>query len=299
MILTLLMLVTSSWSQQSSEFQFPEEERPRQFRMSDPVRSIQTSESLSSDLSYPPSMYVPVGGCGENETLCADTEQYPDQRDLLNILNTQGELDILRSLYHHQDQDEGQTYSRLPPRKEFDIVAEDAEAPLGQGDYVGLRTIGIGTTINTGAFPPLDLFEEPLCHEKIEYIYPKTALTKNKQWRFVINLPQPGDDSFVQAVRVRRCLNPEEPCTAPLCEGRTGVCRQEFDYTKLLAISDAGTKYVDEFMFPSGCKCYSRRSNTYKYMFLRNNPQETELDIDDDTVLVGETTTNTQRKPRN
>ena len=34
-------------------------------------------------------------------------------------------------------------------------------------------------------------------------------------------------------------------------------------------------------------------------MFLRNNPQETELDIDDDTVLVGETTTNTQRKPRN
>ena len=94
-----------------------------------------------------------------------------------------GELDILRSLYHHQDQDEGQTYSRLPPRKEFDIVAEDAEAPLGQGDYVGLRTIGIGTTINTGAFPPLDLFEEPLCHEKIEYIYPKTALTKNKQWR--------------------------------------------------------------------------------------------------------------------
>ena len=97
----------------------------------------------------------------------------------------------MRSLYHHQDEGQAQeeendddfTYSRLPPRKEFDIVAEDAEAPLGQGDYVGVRTIGIGTTINTGLFPALDLFEEPLCDEKIEYIYPKTALTKNQQWR--------------------------------------------------------------------------------------------------------------------
>ena len=47
--------------------------------------------------------------------------------------------------------------------------------------------------------------------------------------RFVINLPAagpgPGDQSFVQAVRVRRCLGEGEPCTAPLCEARTTACK--------------------------------------------------------------------------
>ena len=95
----ILLLVIPSLSQkddeESSKIVFSE--RPRQFRMSDPVQSVQTSESLSLDLSYPPTKYVPLGGCGDTETLCVDTEEYLDHTDLLNILNSQGEKLFLSS----------------------------------------------------------------------------------------------------------------------------------------------------------------------------------------------------------
>ena len=32
--------------------------------------------------------------------------------------------------------------------------------------------------------------------------------------------------------------------------------RQEYDYTKLLALSESGAQYVEDFTFPAGCKCY-------------------------------------------
>ena len=43
--------------------------------------------------------------------------------------------------------------------------------------------------------------------------------------RFVINLPESVDEGFVQAVRVRRCLEEGLPCAYPLCEARRTVCR--------------------------------------------------------------------------
>ena len=99
-----LLLVIPSLSQEddkeSSKIMFSE--RPRQFRMSDPVQSVQTSESLSLDLSYPPTKYVPLGGCGDTETLCVDTEEYLDHTDLLNILNSQGEKLFLSSRSSNQ-----------------------------------------------------------------------------------------------------------------------------------------------------------------------------------------------------
>ena len=43
--------------------------------------------------------------------------------------------------------------------------------------------------------------------------------------RFVINLPESVEQGFVQAVRVRRCLEEGQPCAYPLCEARRTVCR--------------------------------------------------------------------------
>ena len=41
------------------------------------------------------------------------------------------------------------------------------------------------------------------------------------------------------------------------------ICRQEYDYTKLLALSESGTQYIEEFTFPSGCKCYQTSHSGY------------------------------------
>ena len=43
--------------------------------------------------------------------------------------------------------------------------------------------------------------------------------------RFVINLPESVEQGFVQAVRVRRCLEEGHPCAYPACEARATVCR--------------------------------------------------------------------------
>ena len=44
--------------------------------------------------------------------------------------------------------------------------------------------------------------------------------------RFVINFPsEERDENFVQAVRVEKCLYPEEPCNLETCDDTTTVCR--------------------------------------------------------------------------
>ena len=64
-------------------------------------------------------------------------------------------------------------------------------------------------------------------------------------------------------LKVEKCLSPKKSCQ--LGEGnefsdygiRT-VCRQQYSYQKLLAVSSDGgeEKDVDLFRFPSGCKCF-------------------------------------------
>jgi len=174
------------------------------------------------------------------------------------------------------------------------ILSEDTEAEIQSED---LDIVGRWN-------PDLPAhMEQPLCDEITQYVYPKSAITRSKQWRFVINLPQPGigdDESFVQAVRVRRCLNEGGPCSASLCEDKKTECKQMYDFTKLLAISESGTKYIDEFMFPSGCKCYSQRiGNGYKYLQVRTETEEKRYDLlDEDTVIVGGSDDNRPRRLR-
>ena len=43
--------------------------------------------------------------------------------------------------------------------------------------------------------------------------------------RFVINLPESVEQGFVQAVKIRRCLEEKQPCAYPQCEAKKTVCR--------------------------------------------------------------------------
>merc|ERR1711953_969032 len=89
---------------------------------------------------------------------------------------------------------------------------------------------------------------------------------------------EPGAANFVQAVRVKTCLAEGEPCSAQTCRGVSTVCRQEYDYTKLLALSETGAQYVEDFTFPSGCKCYKQTGPfTYKWELARTEEREETL----------------------
>jgi len=256
----------------SGQAEIQENSRPRRFRFSEPSRTVHSSESLtahprtSSDLTL--SIFVPNKGCNGNGTYCVESEEYPDPGRILDILDSEGNRDLLRMLYHHH-QEEEDVSSRLPP---VGITSEDTEARVQDTAEV----ISRDSWDIVSPFPPPPHLEEPLCHEITEYVFPKAAVNAQKQWRFVINLPESVEQGFVQAVRVRRCLEEGQTCAYPECGTKRTVCRQMYDFTKLLAISDKGTKYVDEFMFPSGCKCYSQRlSETYDFMLLRSQGRET------------------------
>ena len=67
--------------------------------------------------------------------------------------------------------------------------------------------------------------------------------------------------SYLPIMKVEKCLHPERSCQ--LGDGKEfsdygirTVCRQQYSYQKLLAVSSNGEEEVDLFRFPSGCKCF-------------------------------------------
>ena len=87
-------------------------------------------------------------------------------------------------LYHHHEEEAGpgqtfipEVYSRLPS---VGILSEDTEAEVGEGGEVTTRD-----SWNLASPLPPHL-EEPLCSEITEYVFPKAALSKHNQWRWII-----------------------------------------------------------------------------------------------------------------
>ena len=135
------------------------------------LRTFQSSESLTSL-----SIFVPNRGC--NGTFCLESEEYPDTGRILDILDSEGESanssnkfevvnagnrDLLKMLYHHHEE----------------IISEDTEVEL-EAEVISR---GSWNTWNT-PFPLPPHQEEPLCTEITEYVFPKAALSKQKQWRY-------------------------------------------------------------------------------------------------------------------
>ena len=64
------------------------------------------------------------------------------------------------------------------------------------------------------------------------------------------------------------------------------IARQEYDYTKLLALSETGQQYVEDFTFPSGCKCYQQSTGWSGYRFeLARSEQREEILTDQQEPL--------------
>ena len=94
-----------------------------------------------------------------------------------------GNRDLLRMLYHHHVEE----FSRLPPRG-VEILSEGTEVELDETEAKLEETEA--EVISRGSWNPWSTpfflpphQEEPLCTEITEYVFPKAALSKQKQWR--------------------------------------------------------------------------------------------------------------------
>ena len=86
-------------------------------------------------------------------------------------------------LYHHRQEEEKDdrplpdSSTRLRPS--VGIISEGTEASLEDTAEVFSRD----SWNIASPFPLPPHLEEPLCHEITEYVFPKAALSKKKQWR--------------------------------------------------------------------------------------------------------------------
>lgn len=98
---------------------------------------------------------------------------------------------------------------------------------------------------------------QPFCESKEDVIFPEAGMTKNNEWRYIIQDPNNDNTSFKQGIRVEKCINAGTTCKFNdlLPIGYTTTCVQKYIYKKLVAIKDSKEIYYESFKLPSCCEC--------------------------------------------
>eukprot|EP00092_Neocalanus_flemingeri_P004118 GFUD01004431.1.p1 GENE.GFUD01004431.1~~GFUD01004431.1.p1 ORF type:complete len:277 (+),score=63.73 GFUD01004431.1:342-1172(+) len=232
-------------------------------------------------------------GC-DNSDYCEDSDDYPDINSVKEIVKKFGNPDLTQILFSQVGvPDHLQTRNRAPVPIPYEETFGDVSSRLNPKIVSTITTDGDTAQVPSQSPPSQPrqpwaeydwISETPLCHTVESYVFPKTAKTRSRQWRFVINLPSYDEkENFVQAVKVEKCLNEGVPCNLITCDGSTTVCRQKYEFTRLLALSEDGKQYVDEFRFPSGCVCYSKKSSYFEFALGRSD--ESEAVLKEETVV--------------
>nr|XP_033330031.1 protein spaetzle isoform X2 [Megalopta genalis] len=94
--------------------------------------------------------------------------------------------------------------------------------------------------------------EEALCLSIEEVVFPKFGLTKNKQWKYIVN-----HASLKQSVHIEICLEEDKPCHVidGFAAGYVTSCKQKYIYHQLFAMGPNGTINRESFRFPASCCC--------------------------------------------
>ncbi|XP_050533305.1 uncharacterized protein LOC126901109 [Daktulosphaira vitifoliae] len=127
---------------------------------------------------------------------------------------------------------------------------------------------------------------QPICGSLEQIVFPEAGLTKNDEWRFIVQGPNNDNNNFRQGIRVEKCINPGESCkfSENLPNGYTTTCVQKYIYRKLVAIKDTKEIYYESFRLPSCCACmYTAKAGiedrSLSLRFDSNNKSE-QLSID-------------------
>ncbi|XP_031837823.1 spaetzle domain-containing protein [Nomia melanderi] len=95
--------------------------------------------------------------------------------------------------------------------------------------------------------------EEPLCVSVEQVVFPKSGVTKNNQWKYIVN-----HEELKQSVRIETCLEEDKPCRVieGFAEGYVTKCKQKYIYRQLLSLGSDGLMSQDSFRFPANCCCH-------------------------------------------
>lgn len=227
------------------------------------------------------SPFVPEGCLSDD--YCEIVSDYPNTNEIKDKLRRTTsflerqimftEVDTEETIMLHskfKNAETSDTQSRLPKTK---------QTILRQNLTQGLRANQLESN-----FPQREdidfVRESPACDSEESFVYPRTARNRKRQWRFVINVPgEDGEDNYVQAVKVEKCIRQGESCNIASSGYETTVCRQKYTYRRLLAFGEDGSQYVDSFRFPSCCVCYQQKSYSYDFELLRNEPSNETLPL--------------------
>ncbi|XP_069691563.1 protein spaetzle 5-like [Periplaneta americana] len=94
--------------------------------------------------------------------------------------------------------------------------------------------------------------ETPLCPSITKRVFPKAALSKDGQWKYVVNTKE----DYIQGVDVEICGH-FETCSlsSSFPSGYTTKCQQKYAYRKLLSLGKKRKTMMDDFKMPSCCAC--------------------------------------------
>ncbi|XP_078050417.1 spaetzle domain-containing protein isoform X2 [Augochlora pura] len=110
--------------------------------------------------------------------------------------------------------------------------------------------------------------EEALCMSTEQVVFPKYGLTKNKQWKYIVN-----HENLRQNVRIEICSEEDKPCKIidGFAAGYVTSCKQKYIYRQLFAMGPNNTIDRESFRFPVSCCCHIEFQGD---RFLRNLASE-------------------------
>ena len=154
-------------------------------------------------------------GCGRGKDFCEAVEDYPDVRELREKVQLSlGKVEAQLVFSPLREDELGQVRARLrgsPGVEPEPIIVKDEDE------------IDDDSTKTRQAFSS----ETPACDSQQSFVYPRTARNRGRQWRFVINVPgeEVGEENYVQAVKVERCLREGKTCNIASAGYDSTVCR--------------------------------------------------------------------------
>ncbi|XP_017880108.2 protein spaetzle [Ceratina calcarata] len=128
-----------------------------------------------------------------------------------------------------------------------DMVQEAVKKHPHLRDYASIQTDG---QVDVDEVAPE---EESLCIATEQIVYPKYGVTKNSEWKYIIN-----HEEVQQSVHVEICREEGKPCRVieGFAEGYYTKCKQKYIYRQLLSLTENGSITLEFFQFPASCCCH-------------------------------------------
>ncbi|XP_033330030.2 spaetzle domain-containing protein isoform X1 [Megalopta genalis] len=186
-----------------------------------------------------------LNGSCEHSTFCETVPHYPT--DLVNIALEKNPH--LRYLSYSEECG----VSSLELTEDFpfgrcQFPGTDSEPIVSTASAHGTGSIKLDQSTRHEEGPE----EEALCLSIEEVVFPKFGLTKNKQWKYIVN-----HASLKQSVHIEICLEEDKPCHVidGFAAGYVTSCKQKYIYHQLFAMGPNGTINRESFRFPASCCC--------------------------------------------